>query len=122
MKKPQNFLGCPSVLVVAMGAIVFLYGTLGMFGYLRYGDVLRGSITLNLPTDEWPAVLAKVSIALSIFLTYPLQFYVVIDIFTSGDRDGASSPGANPQHSWSSILLNPWPRDPKCHRNSLQMG
>ena len=53
MKKPQNFLGCPSVLVVAMTAIVFLYGTLGTFGYLRYGDVLRGSITLNLPTDEW---------------------------------------------------------------------
>ncbi|CAH0628749.1 unnamed protein product [Chrysodeixis includens] len=82
MKKPQNFLGCPSVLVVAMSAIVFLYGTLGMFGYLRYGNVLRGSITLNLPTDEWPAILAKMSIALSIFLTYPLQFYVVIDIFT----------------------------------------
>ncbi|KAJ8725132.1 hypothetical protein PYW07_016090 [Mythimna separata] len=82
MKTPQHFLGCPSVLVVAMSIIVFLYGTLGTFGYLRYGDVLKGSITLNLPTEEWPAVLAKVSIALSIFLTYPLQFYVVIDIFT----------------------------------------
>ncbi|KAG6450756.1 hypothetical protein O3G_MSEX006735 [Manduca sexta] len=82
MKKPQNFLGCPSVLMVAMTAIVFLYSTLGLFGYLQYGDVLRGSITLNLPTDEWPAVCAKIFIALSIFFTFPLQFYVVIDIFT----------------------------------------
>ena len=53
MKKPQHFLGCPGVLVVAMSAIVFFYSTLGLFGYLRYGDVLRGSITLNLPIDEW---------------------------------------------------------------------
>ncbi|XP_063635964.1 proton-coupled amino acid transporter-like protein pathetic isoform X1 [Cydia splendana] len=82
MKKPKNFLGFPSVLVVAMGAIVFLYTSLGLFGYFRYGDVLRGSITLNLPMDEWPAICAKVCIALSIFFTYPLQFYVVIDIYT----------------------------------------
>lgn len=53
MKKPQNFLGFPSVLVVAMSTIVFLYSTLGLFGYFRYGDVLRGTITLNLPTEEW---------------------------------------------------------------------
>ncbi|KAM3968090.1 proton-coupled amino acid transporter-like protein pathetic [Aphomia sociella] len=82
MKKPKHFLGFPSVLVVAMSIIVFLYGTLGMFGYFRYGDVLRGSITLNLPIDDWPAICAKVFIALSIFFTYPLQFFVVIDIFT----------------------------------------
>lgn len=82
MKKPQNFLGFPSVLVVAMSTIVFLYSTLGLFGYFRYGDVLRGTITLNLPTEEWPAIFAKIFIALSIFFTYPLQFYVVIDIFT----------------------------------------
>ncbi|XP_059061996.1 proton-coupled amino acid transporter-like protein CG1139 [Achroia grisella] len=82
MKKPRHFLGFPSVLVVAMSIIVFLYGTLGMFGYFRYGDVLRGSITLNLPIEEWPAVCAKIFIALSIFFTYPLQFFVVIDIFT----------------------------------------
>ncbi|XP_075972272.1 proton-coupled amino acid transporter-like protein pathetic [Anticarsia gemmatalis] len=81
MKKPQHFLGFPSVLMAAMTVIVFLYSTLGLFGYLRYGDVLEGSITLNLPTDEWPAICAKVCIALSIFFTYPLQFFVVIDIF-----------------------------------------
>ena len=53
MKKPEHFLGCPSVLVIAMGFIMILYTTLGLFGYFRYGDTLRGSITLNLPVDEW---------------------------------------------------------------------
>lgn len=53
MKKPQHFLGCFGVLVIAMTLIMILYTTLGLFGYLRYGDALRGSITLNLPIDEW---------------------------------------------------------------------
>ncbi|XP_028163880.1 proton-coupled amino acid transporter-like protein pathetic [Ostrinia furnacalis] len=82
MKKPQHFLGCPSVLVIAMTAIMLLYGSLGLFGYFKYGDVLRGSITLNLPVDDWPAICAKCFIALSILFTYPLHFFVVIDIIT----------------------------------------
>ncbi|XP_053600134.1 proton-coupled amino acid transporter-like protein pathetic isoform X1 [Plodia interpunctella] len=82
MKKPKHLLGFPSVLFFSMAIIVFLYGTLGLFGYLQYGDVLRGSITLNLPMDDWPAICAKVFIASSIFFTYPLQFFIVMDIFT----------------------------------------
>lgn len=53
MKKPQHFLGCPGVLGIAMTLIAVLYGSLGLFGYFKYGDVLRGSITLNLPVDDW---------------------------------------------------------------------
>ncbi|KAI8440387.1 hypothetical protein MSG28_001715 [Choristoneura fumiferana] len=82
MKKPQHFLGCPSVLVIAMSFIMVLYSVLGLFGYFRYGDVLRGTITLNLPVDDWPAICAKSFIALSIFFTYPLHFFVVVDIIT----------------------------------------
>ncbi|XP_068627919.1 proton-coupled amino acid transporter-like protein pathetic [Battus philenor] len=82
MKKPEHFLGCAGVLVIAMTLIMLLYTTLGLFGYFRYGDALKGSITLNLPIDEWPAICAKSFIALSILLTYPLHFYVVLDIFT----------------------------------------
>ncbi|XP_047989551.1 proton-coupled amino acid transporter-like protein pathetic [Leguminivora glycinivorella] len=82
MKKPEHFLGCPSVLVIAVGIIIVLYTTLGLFGYFRYGDSVMATITLNLPVNEWPAICAKVFIALSIFLTYPLHFFVVVDIFT----------------------------------------
>ncbi|XP_050672683.1 proton-coupled amino acid transporter-like protein pathetic [Leptidea sinapis] len=82
MKKPQHFLGCPGVLFIAMSFIMMLYTILGVFGYFRYGDELKGSITLNLPMDDWPAICAKASIAVSIFLTYPLHFFVVIGVLT----------------------------------------
>lgn len=49
MKKPQNFLGCPGVLNTAMITIVILYAVIGFFGYVRYGDDVKGSITMNLP-------------------------------------------------------------------------
>lgn len=48
MKKPQHFLGCPGVLNMAMGTVVVLYTVIGLLGYLRYGDKVEGSITLNL--------------------------------------------------------------------------
>ncbi|XP_032512228.2 proton-coupled amino acid transporter-like protein pathetic [Danaus plexippus] len=82
MKKPEHFLGCPGVLMIAMTFIMILYATLGLFGYLRYGDELQGSITLNLPMDDWPAICGKIFIAISIFFTYPLHFYVVGDVVT----------------------------------------
>lgn len=52
MVKPQQFLGCPGVLNIAMSSVVVLYGFVGFFGYLKYGDNVRGSLTLNLPQEE----------------------------------------------------------------------
>lgn len=52
MKTPQNFIGCPSVLNIGMAVVVILYTAVGFFGYLKYGDQTKGSITLNLPTEE----------------------------------------------------------------------
>lgn len=46
----------------------------------------------------------------------------IVNLFYSGYRNGASLTGTNPQHSRSTVLLYPRPRDPKCHRNRLQMG
>lgn len=52
MKKPNHFIGCPSVLNFGMGMVVFLYSAVGFFGYLKYGDQTEGSITLNLNKDD----------------------------------------------------------------------
>lgn len=49
MKKPQHFLGCPGVLNTAMITVIVLYGVIGFFGFLRYGDAIQGSVTMNLP-------------------------------------------------------------------------
>ncbi|KAG8240463.1 hypothetical protein J437_LFUL010801 [Ladona fulva] len=80
MKHPQHFLSCPGVLCVAMTIVVSLYTVIGFFGYIKYGDLTQGSITLNLPTQEPLAQAVKVLIAVSIVFTYGLQFYVPTEI------------------------------------------
>lgn len=52
MKTPKAFVGTCGVLNQAMSVIVFLYVGMGFFGYLKYGDSIQGSITLNLPQDD----------------------------------------------------------------------
>lgn len=52
MKKPHHFLGCPGVLNTAMTVVMVLYAIIGFLGYIRYGDAVEGSITLNLPKGE----------------------------------------------------------------------
>jgi solute carrier family 36 (proton-coupled amino acid transporter) len=48
-------------------------------GYLKYGDAVKGSITLNLGGDLL-AQLVRLMMAMAIFLSYTLQFYVPINI------------------------------------------
>lgn len=49
MKKPQDFLGATGVLNTVMITVVLLYSVIGFFGYVRFGDAVKGSVTLNLP-------------------------------------------------------------------------
>ncbi|XP_054274645.1 proton-coupled amino acid transporter-like protein pathetic isoform X2 [Macrosteles quadrilineatus] len=79
MKTPTHFIGCPGVLNTGMFFVVLLYSSVGFFGYLKYGDATEPSITLNLP-DNILAQSVKVMIAVAIFLTYSLQFYVPMEI------------------------------------------
>lgn len=52
MKTPKSYVGCFGVLNQAFSLIVSLYVGLGLFGYLKYGSDVKGSVTLNLPRDE----------------------------------------------------------------------
>lgn len=49
MKTPEAFGGWNGVLNTGMVIVAALYTGIGFFGYLKYGDRVRGSITLNLP-------------------------------------------------------------------------
>ncbi|KDR21503.1 hypothetical protein L798_02967, partial [Zootermopsis nevadensis] len=91
MKTPSHFIGCPGVLNIGMAVVVMLYTGVGFFGFLQYGDDTKGSITLNLPVTEVLAQSVKVMIAVAIFLTYGLQFYVPMEIIwkSIGHRFGA---------------------------------
>lgn len=91
MKTPSHFIGCPGVLNIGMAIVVTLYTGVGFFGFLQYGDDTKGSITLNLPVTEVLAQSVKVMIAVAIFLTYGLQFYVPMEVIwkSIGHRFGA---------------------------------
>jgi proton-coupled amino acid transporter len=52
MKNPSHFVGKVGILNIAMFIVVFLYGVIGLFGYLKYGDTVKGSVTLNLPDSD----------------------------------------------------------------------
>lgn len=80
MKHPRKFLGHCGILNNGMYAIILLYAGVGLLGYMAHGDNVKGSITLNLPNDDMLAKWVILLLALSIFLSYTLQFYVAIRI------------------------------------------
>ncbi|XP_036150354.1 proton-coupled amino acid transporter-like protein pathetic isoform X2 [Monomorium pharaonis] len=80
MKMPQHFVGLCGVLNKGMSGVTLVYIFLGFLGYAKYQDATEGSITLNLPTEEIAAQVVKILIALAVFCTFGLQFYVCLDI------------------------------------------
>ncbi|KAI8119350.1 Proton-coupled amino acid transporter 4 [Lucilia cuprina] len=80
MKTPEDFGGTTGVLNTGMVIVACLYTSVGFFGYLKYGDDVKGSITLNLPQDDILSQLVRIAMAVAIFLSYSLQFYVPVNI------------------------------------------
>lgn len=80
MKKPEQFqkpLGVLNVGMVCVGGVII---TVGFLGYLKYGDGVQGSLTLNMKPGQVLSNVVQGVIALAMLFTYPLQFYVPIDI------------------------------------------
>ncbi|XP_071522232.1 neutral amino acid uniporter 4-like [Panulirus ornatus] len=80
MTNPEDFRGCNGVLNTAMILVTCGYIAVGFFGYLKYGDAVHGSITLNLPPGDNLAQLVKILMALAIYMTYSLMLYVPAEI------------------------------------------
>uniref|UniRef100_A0A8D8UX78 Proton-coupled amino acid transporter 4 n=1 Tax=Cacopsylla melanoneura TaxID=428564 RepID=A0A8D8UX78_9HEMI len=80
MKKPKNFTSTFGVLNVAMLSIALIYAAFGFFGYLKYGEEVLGSITLNLPPTEILAQSVRIMQSVAIFCTFAIPHYIVFDI------------------------------------------
>ncbi|KAA0203019.1 hypothetical protein HAZT_HAZT004401 [Hyalella azteca] len=80
MQNPEDLGGINGVLNTAMVLVTCLYIGMGFYGYLKYGDLVQGSITLNLPREEPLAMSISVIFVVAIFLTYALMLYVPVEL------------------------------------------
>ncbi|XP_063837621.1 proton-coupled amino acid transporter-like protein pathetic isoform X2 [Ostrinia nubilalis] len=87
MKTPRAMLGLCGVLNKGMSGVTLVYILLGFLGYLRFGESVSDSITLDLDKTLIPAQIVKIAIAIAVFCTYGLQFYVCIEIMWNGIKD-----------------------------------
>lgn len=80
MRHPRDMLGYNGVLNTSMTLVVALYIAMGFYGYLKYGEEIAATITLNLPPEDIAAQVTLALFSLAIFFSYALQFYVVMEI------------------------------------------
>jgi proton-coupled amino acid transporter len=80
MAEPHRYLGITGVLNVFCCFIAFFYTFLGFFSYVRFGQDIKGSVTLNLPMEETAAVIAKIFIGLSSKVSIGLITYICTEV------------------------------------------
>lgn len=80
IKNPRDFHKPTGVLNMGMVVVSSLFLIIGFFGYLKYGDDIQSSISLNLPIEDKLAQSVKVMFAIGVLLGFALQFFIAIQI------------------------------------------
>jgi proton-coupled amino acid transporter len=79
MKRQEQMGGLFGLVNISYTLLLGLYMLLGVLGYLRFGSEVADSITLNLPKEPLYDMVRAI-FTVSLFLSYPLQFYVPNEI------------------------------------------
>lgn len=94
MNEPEKF---GRVLNLGMTVVTIMYISLGVVGFITFGESICGSITLNLP-EEVLYISVKVMYSAAIFVTYAIQFYVPMSILYW-------PPGDERYRVWKDLIL-----------------
>ncbi|XP_050315645.1 proton-coupled amino acid transporter-like protein pathetic [Anthonomus grandis grandis] len=105
MSTPQKFTGICGVLNQGMSFVTLAYILLGFFGYLRYGDQTADSITSNLPKDAIASKAVNILVAIAVFFTFGLQFYVCLDIAWNGIKEKCTKHPTLSQYGLRTIMV-----------------
>lgn len=103
MRNPQDFGGLTGVMNTGMSLVVILYTAIGFFGYLKFGDLTKSSITLNF--TDWLSEVIRATFGVSIFLSYALQLYVPIKIMWPSIKEKFQ---LDIKHSERSLMFMEW--------------
>ncbi|XP_021709822.1 proton-coupled amino acid transporter-like protein CG1139 [Aedes aegypti] len=80
MKHPGDFLRPLGVMQSGLGILTVLYGVTGFFGYAQYGEITKGSVTLNLPSDSGWAETTRLLSAIGILVSLGFTLYIPMEI------------------------------------------
>jgi len=79
MRNQEDYMGCNGVLLTSMYLVLILYECLGFYGYLRFGAHVHATISVDLPHEPLYIAL-KILFPLVIFVSYAVQYFVIVDI------------------------------------------
>ncbi|CDW56396.1 Aa trans domain containing protein [Trichuris trichiura] len=79
-RNPRRFIAPVGTLNIACLFVLVIYIVIGFFGYAKFGFDIKDSVTLNLPSNEPLYQAVKGIIAASICLSYPVQFFVPMEL------------------------------------------
>ncbi|XP_055592555.1 proton-coupled amino acid transporter-like protein CG1139 [Uranotaenia lowii] len=80
MKHPEHMRSPLGVINSAISFLTILYSIMGFVGYAQYGEEVKGSVTLNLPSNSTLAESTRVLSATAMIVTLGLSFYVPMQI------------------------------------------
>ena len=77
------------VVGTVLSFVLAVYATTGVTGYLTFGDKTDGDILKNFAADWYPAVVARLALALLVIFTFPMTCHFIrdsiIDLYYKGE-------------------------------------
>jgi proton-coupled amino acid transporter len=78
MQNPQHFIAWNGVLNSSCLVVLAIFAVVGFYGYLSFGDDVKDTVILNLPTDPFYQTL-KIMFVFCVWISYPIQFFVPLE-------------------------------------------